>query len=115
MKYSRVIAAIASAGSLFVMSSAHAIIPVIAVVAAGVGGAALGTAAVESRPPAVAVVPANSTVVMGGPPAPVVQEVIPAPRDGFRWERGHFEARNGVSTWVSGHWIASDVTIDEQH
>ena len=114
MKHSKVIAAIATTGSLFVMNSAHAIVPVVAAAIGAMAGAAVGTAATQNnpppvavvqQPPTVAVVPDNSTVVMGAPAA-TVTEVIPAPREGYRWDRGHYEIRDGVTAWVPGHWIA---------
>jgi hypothetical protein len=118
MKQSKLIAALATAGGLLAMSSAHAIVPAVAAGVAALAGAAAGTAATQANPPAVAVVPPpavavvpnSSTVVMGGPP--VVQEAIPAPRDGDRWRAGHYEINNGVSVWVPGHWV-SDVVIHE--
>lgn len=121
MKHNKLIAALATAGGLFAMSSAHAIAPLAAAGIAGIiGGAAVGAAAQANPPavavippPAVAVVPDSSTVVMGGPP--VVQEVIPAPREGYQWQRGHYEITNGVTAWVPGHWVASDVTIYESN
>lgn len=118
MKHNKLIAALlATAGGLFAMSSAHAIAPAAAAGIAALAGAAVGSAAAQANPPAVAVVPPpavavvpnSSTVVMGGPP--VVEEVIPAPREGYRWERGHYEIHNGVSAWVSGHWVPNDVVI----
>jgi hypothetical protein len=104
------------------MSSAHAIAPAAALGIAALAGAAVGSTAAQANPPAVAVVPPpaavavvpnSSTVVMGGPP--VVQEVIPAPRDGYQWQRGHFEIRNGVSAWVPGHWVSNDVVIYQDY
>jgi len=116
MKHNKLIATLAAAGGVFAMSAAHAIVPAVAAGIAALGGAAIGSAAVQANPPppAVAVVPSDSTVVMGAPPAPVT-EVIPAPRDGYRWERGHYELHNGVSTWVDGHWVANDVVIYEHN
>jgi hypothetical protein len=100
------------------MSSAHAVVPIaLAAGLAALGGAAVGTAATEANqlnhppvavvqtPPTVAVAPDSSTVIMGAPPA-TVEEVIPAPRDGYAWHRGHYEFRDGVSVWVPGHWVA---------
>jgi hypothetical protein len=112
MKHNKLIAGLAAAGSLFAMNAAHAIAPAIALGVAALGGAAVGSTATQAanNPPAVAVVPSNPTVVMGGPPA-TVQEVIPAPRDGYTWQRGHFEIQNGVSAWMPGHWVANDVVI----
>jgi hypothetical protein len=121
MKHNKLIAALATTAGLFAMSSAHAIAPAAAAGIAALAGAAVGSAAAQANPPAVAVVPApsvavvpnSSTVVMGGPP--VVQEVIPAPQQGYRWERGHFEIQNGVSAWVPGHWVPNNVVIYEQN
>lgn len=114
MKHIKLIAGLATAGSMFAMNAAHAIAPAIALGAAALAGAATGSAITQANtPPAVAVVPSNPTVVMGGPPSTTVvqEEAIPAPRDGYTWERGHFEIRNGVSAWVPGHWVANDVVI----
>ena len=121
MKHIKLIGTLAAAGSAFAMSSAHAIAPAIALGIAALSGAAVGSTATQAanNPPAVAVVPAtpsvavvpDNTVVMGA--GPVVQEVIPAPRDGYSWERGHYEMQNGVSTWVGGHWVSNGVTIYE--
>ena len=118
MKHQKLIAALATAGSLFAVGSAHAFAPLVAAGIASIVGAGVGTAhnqadrdrqaqeaAQANQAPAFAVVPGNATVVMGGPPA-VVQENIPAPRDGYRWQQGHFEMRNGTSAWVAGHWVA---------
>jgi hypothetical protein len=117
MKHNKLVASIAVASGVFAMSSAHAFAPAVIAGLAALGGAAVGAAA--ANPPAVAVVPSESTVVMGAPPAtvvesaPVVQEVIPAARDGYHWMRGHYEVRDGLSTWVAGHWVANDVVIYE--
>jgi hypothetical protein len=118
IRHNKLFAGLAAAGGLFAMSSAHAVVPIaLAAGLAALGGAAVGTAATEANqlnhppvavvqtPPTVAVVPDNSPVVMGGPPA-TVEEVIPAPRDGYAWHRGHYEFDNGVSVWVPGHWVA---------
>ena len=112
MKHNKLIAVLATAGGLFTFGSAQACAPAAAAGIAAIFGAAAGTAANQAhqQPPAVAVVPAPSTVVLGGPPA-TVQESIPAPRDGYRWQQGHFEIRNGVSTWVTGHWVADDTVM----
>ena len=118
MKHSKLIAAVATAGSLFAMSSAHAIAPAAAAGLAALAGAAVGSAAAQAQPPHVAVVPAApvavapNTVVMGGPPV-VMQETIPAPREGYAWQQGHFEIQNGVNIWVPGHWIANSAVIYE--
>ena len=113
MKHNKLIAALATAGGLFAMSGAHAFVPAVAAGIAALSGAAIGSAAAQAHnPPAVAVVPSTPTVVLGGPPA-TVEEVIPAPREGYQWERGHYEINNGLSTWVAGHWVANDVVIYE--
>ena len=115
MKHTKIVAVLATAGSLFAVSSAHAFIPAVAAgVAAMAGVAAAGSAATnkQNNPPALAAAPAtpatvalapNSTVVMGAGPA---VEVIPAPRAGYHWDRGHYEIRDGVTTWVDGRWLA---------
>ncbi len=74
MKHIKLIATLATAGSLFALGgTAHAIAPAAALGLAAIGGAAVGSAAAQAnQPPAVAVVPASPTVVMGGPPATVV-------------------------------------------
>jgi len=121
MKHNKLIAVLATAGGLFAMGSAHAIAPAAAVGIGALAGAAIGSAAAQANPPAVAYVPppavtyvpSSSTVVMGGPP--VVQEVVPAPRDGYRWQQGHYEIQNGVSAWVPGHWVANDVVIYQSY
>lgn len=117
MKHNKVIAAIAATGAFFAMNAAHAIAPAVAAGIGILGGAAAGHAAAQATPPAVAVVPPpasvavvpDNTVVMGAPPATV--EVVPAPREGYRWMRGHYEVQSGASVWVPGHWIANDVVI----
>jgi hypothetical protein len=119
MKHNKVIAALATAGSLFAVSSAHAFAPLVAAGIAAVVGAGVGNAqnqtdqaradqarADEARAAALA----NPTVVLGGPPA-VIQEAIPAPREGYQWHQGHFEMQNGVSAWVPGHWVSGEVVI----
>jgi len=118
MKHNKLMAALATAGSLFAVSSAHAFAPAVAAGVAALIGAGAGAAGnqaeqdrlayearLASQAPAVAIVPSNPTVVLGGPPA-VVQETIPAPRAGYQWEQGHYEIQNGVSAWVPGHWVA---------
>lgn len=115
MKHSKLIAAIATAGGLLAVSSAHAIAPAAAAGVAALAGAAVGVAAAQSTPPAVAVVPQSSvavvpnTMVMGAPP--VVHQTIPAAPAGYRWQQGHYEVQNGVTTWVQGHWVPDAVVI----
>ena len=115
MKHNKLIGALAAVGGVFAMGSAHAIVPVVAAGLAAVAGSALGTAAVHASPPParpVAVAPTTSTVVMGGPSA-AVTEVVPAPRDGYAWQAGHFEMQNGASTFVPGHWVPNDVVVHQ--
>ena len=38
------------------------------------------------------------------PPAPR-HEVIPAPRDGYVWQPGYWDWRNGRHVWVRGVWM----------
>ncbi|MEQ5843924.1 hypothetical protein N0A02_31155 [Paraburkholderia acidicola] len=38
------------------------------------------------------------------PPPPVRVEVVPAPRAGYVWDRGHWQWINGAYAWVPGHW-----------
>ncbi|GAB3662242.1 hypothetical protein [Ramlibacter alkalitolerans] len=114
MKHNKLIAALATAGSLFAVGSAHAFAPAVAAglaALAGAGAAAANNqgdqaqreyqAQLAQERPAIAIAPSNSTAVLGGPPA---QIQIAGPQDGDRWNAGHFEIQNGVSTWVPGHW-----------
>lgn len=111
MKHNKVIAALAVAGGMFAANAAYAFAPAVAIGLAALAGAGIGhEEAKKAHEPPVAMVPSTeTTVIMGGPPAQV--EVIPAPRDGFQWSAGHYELRNGVSTWVPGHWVANDTVI----
>jgi hypothetical protein len=104
MKHNKWIAALATAGGLLAMSgAAHAIAPAAALGLAALGGAAVGSAAAQANvpPPAVAVVPPNPTVVLGGPPA-----VITVPAD------GHYEVINGTTVWVQAQPGAVDYDHD---
>ena len=47
---------------------------------------------------------ARPVVITVAPPEPR-QEVIPAPRRGSEWARGHWEWRQQKHVWVSGHWM----------
>jgi hypothetical protein len=49
---------------------------------------------------------AQSIIVNVAPPAPR-HEVIPAPRVGQVWARGHYQWRNGQYAWVPGHWVTA--------
>lgn len=42
-------------------------------------------------------------VTPSAPPPPRV-EVVPAPRSGFVWDRGHWRWDQGRYVWVPGHW-----------
>jgi hypothetical protein len=115
MKHNKLIAALATAGSVFAVGSAHAFAPAVAAGVAALFGAAAGSAANQAdQARAAAVAPSNPTVVLGGPPV-VVQEGIPTPTGGYQWQQGHFELQNGVSTWVPGHWVASEVVIQQSN
>lgn len=87
MKHIKVIAALATAGSLVAVSgAAHAIAPAAALGLAAISGAAIGSSAQANhdmnKPPAqVSVVPANPTVVMGAGPATIVHEAVTTPSD----------------------------------
>ncbi|MBC5765631.1 hypothetical protein [Ramlibacter albus] len=79
MKHIKLIAALATAGSLFGMAgAAHAIAPAAALGLAAISGAAIGSSAQANHdinkqaPQAAVVVPANPTVVMGAPAATVI-------------------------------------------
>lgn len=120
MKHNKLIAALATAGSLFAVSSAHAFAPAVAAGIAALIGAGAGSAAnqadqaraEQARADQARAAAATPTVVLGGPPA-VIQGAIPAPGEGYQWQQGHFEVQNGVSAWVPGHWVSSEVVIHE--
>ena len=40
----------------------------------------------------------------GPPPAPRY-EIVPAPRMGYVWVPGYWEARHRRHHWVAGHWV----------
>jgi hypothetical protein len=44
------------------------------------------------------------TIVRVAPPAPV-QEVVPAPRQGWVWAPGYYDYRGNQYVWVEGHWM----------
>jgi hypothetical protein len=83
MKHNKLIAALATAGTLMAMGgAAHAISPAAALGLAAISGAAVGGAAAQAQhhhDAPVAVVPANPTVVMGAGPATTIQVVPAAP------------------------------------
>ena len=87
MKHNKIIAGLAVAGSLLAVSgAANAIAPAAALGLAAIGGAVVGSAAANANEaPALAVVPASPTVVMGAAPAPAA---------------GHVEVVNGVQVWI---------------
>ncbi|MGN6580522.1 MAG: YXWGXW repeat-containing protein [Bordetella sp.] len=49
--------------------------------------------------------PARPAVIHVAPPSPPV-EVVPAPRPGYVWDRGHWNWREGRYVWIPGHWRA---------
>lgn len=65
-----------------------------------IAAAALAASGFAALPAAAAV----DVYVDVAPPAPRY-EVIPAPRDGFAWQPGYWEWRNGRHVWVRGRWI----------
>ena len=42
-------------------------------------------------------------VAPSAPPA-VLGEAVPAPRDGYVWDRGHWRWEHGRYVWAPGHW-----------
>jgi hypothetical protein len=46
----------------------------------------------------------RETVVVHTAPPPPRVEVVPAPREGYVWEQGHWQWRNGAYLWEPGHW-----------
>ncbi|TAM52483.1 MAG: hypothetical protein EPN57_13690 [Paraburkholderia sp.] len=63
--------------------------------------AAAGAFAIAASAPASA-----DEVVLVAPhaPPPVRYEVVPAPRVGYVWDRGHWRWQRGGYVWVPGHW-----------
>ena len=45
---------------------------------------------------------------VGRPLAAPSVEVFPAPRAGWIWSPGHYEARGHEQAWVAGHWVRDD-------
>ena len=43
-------------------------------------------------------------VYLNTPPPPLRAEVVPAPRHGYIWVPGNWEARNHHYVWRTGHW-----------
>ena len=60
--------------------------------------ASLGALAV----PAVAV--AQVAIYFNSAPPPVRYEAVPAPRRGYTWSSGYWNAQNNKHVWKSGHW-----------
>ncbi|WP_133646884.1 YXWGXW repeat-containing protein [Paraburkholderia flava] len=48
---------------------------------------------------------AFAQVIVTAPP-PLRAEVLPAPRAGYVWDRGHWRWAGGRYVWVPGHWQA---------
>lgn len=62
--------------------------------------AALATAALLLSP----AVFAQAVIVAPIAPPPPRVEVMPAPRPGYVWQRGHWRWAHGRYIWVPGHW-----------
>lgn len=61
--------------------------------------AAAGTFAVASS------VSAREVVIVAPQAPPAARyEVVPAPRGGYVWDRGHWRWQRGGYVWVPGHW-----------
>ena len=110
MKHNKLIASLAVAGGVFAMTgAAHASAPAAAAALGIVGGAVAGSAVAQANvdPPAVAVVPASPTVVMGA---------APAPAGTYSWTPGHYvTASNGASIWVEGQWTPTVSVSNYDH
>jgi WXXGXW repeat (2 copies) len=53
------------------------------------------------------VFPARSTVVVGPPPAAIVEVVPASPGPGYYWVRGHWGySPEGRYVWIHGHYVA---------
>lgn len=50
--------------------------------------------------------PASAAEVILAPsaPPPLRAEVVPAPRMGYVWDRGHWRWYHGQYVWAPGHW-----------
>ncbi|EXJ00853.1 YXWGXW repeat-containing protein [Burkholderia pseudomallei] len=87
---------------------------VLPLVAAGAGVCALAAPlaasadeiVVEQAVPGVVVAPAMREVVVVAPsaPPPVRYEVVPEPRVGYVWDRGHWRWDHDRYVWIAGHW-----------
>jgi hypothetical protein len=55
--------------------------------------------------------PAFAEVIVVAPSAPPVErvEVVPAPRAGYVWDKGHWRWDHGRYVWIGGHWQAERV------
>lgn len=54
-----------------------------------------------------------TAIVSVAPPAPQ-HEAVPAPRDGYVWDRGHYEWRGNQHVWVPGRWVTARSGYDFQ-
>ncbi|WP_027817435.1 YXWGXW repeat-containing protein [Paraburkholderia bannensis] len=53
---------------------------------------------------------AEIVVVEPSAPPPVERvEVVPAPRVGYAWDKGHWRWDHGRYVWIAGHWQAERV------
>ncbi|PXW18360.1 YXWGXW repeat-containing protein [Paraburkholderia caballeronis] len=50
--------------------------------------------------------PAFADVIVVAPsaPPPLRAEVVPGPRAGYVWDRGHWRWDRGHYVWIAGHW-----------
>jgi hypothetical protein len=44
------------------------------------------------------------TVYLNSAPPPLRVEAVPAPRHGYVWSAGHWNAKNNQHVWQAGHW-----------
>jgi hypothetical protein len=54
---------------------------------------------------------AEVLIVAPSAPPPVRYEVVPGPRVGYVWDRGHWSWERGHYVWVAGHWQAERVGL----
>ncbi|HET7728733.1 MAG TPA: hypothetical protein VFK48_01755 [Usitatibacter sp.] len=48
---------------------------------------------------------AQHAVYIDSPPPPPRHEVLPAHRNGYVWQPGYWDWRNGRHVWVRGYWV----------
>jgi hypothetical protein len=66
---------------------------------------ALGVAAVASVGAVLVPATAQAEVYVRVAPPPPRHEAVPAPRPGYVWAPGHYEARHGKYVWHKGNWM----------